>query len=196
MKNIEFSVSFEVNGKPVTSIEVHPVSFVKINEIWEKASADKDNPSVALQRGRIVAQTKFKAGDEVLNLTSADLQKLPSSVAKLIIAELDTGAGEKGEIAITGNGSTTPIVYRLGTPFTMKGGDKEIVISELEFLASTYGEVEEILATQEEMTKTLKLIRTVGKPVGTSLMRLPESLIDRITISDGLQIMRKVLPSF
>ena len=196
MKNIEFSQSFEIGGKPVTSLAVKPITFIQLVEVWEKALLDVNKPEVALQRGRILNQCVFKNGDEVLLAGDTDINKLPRNVAKEIISSLDDDIGPVGEVVIQGDGATSPIVYKLGTPFAMTNGKDDASIKELEFLAATYGEVEEILATTEEMPKAAKLIRTIAKPINSPLQRLPEWAIDKLTVGDGIQIMRKVLPSF
>jgi hypothetical protein len=122
---------------------------------------------------------------------------MPRAVASAIIKVLDKDQGPLGKVISQGDGCTTSIVYKLGTPFGMKNAAGEaMMIEELEFMAETYGEVEDILACDNELAKAGALITKLGKPVNSKLSILPGWALDRLTVADGVQIMRLVLPSF
>lgn len=192
MTKIEFTDGFRIGEKSVTSIEVNPLTFVTFFGLWTKASDNKD-----LRRKRIAHQTVFKAGDEVLTLDDLSLMQMPIPISKSIIDALDTGEGVAGKIIVEGDVITKPVVYKLGSPFKVKQGDKEVVISELEFSAKTFGEVEDILIADAEMAQAMALITKLARPIEIpSLMNLPGWALDRMTIADGITIMRKVLPLF
>lgn len=198
MKKIEFTTAVKVADKDVTSIEVAPLLFVEMAEIWRKAGMQK-NAATALQRERIRFQAHFMAGDTRVTPTDIDILSLPLGVAKSIIAALDANSGGKaGKIILEGDGVFKPAIFKLGTPIAMMGGDGGGVnISELEFKAATYGDVEDALAADTPMEKTLELLRRVAKPIDApQLLAMPAWAIDKITVADGLAIMRAVSPLF
>ena len=198
MKKIEFTASAMVAGKQVTSIEVNGITFMQFYDVWSKSiAAIGVKQEVALQRGRIKKQTVFKAGADVLELSDTDLMQLPFQLTKDIIAALDDGEGVAGKIIVKGDIATSPVIYKLGTPFAMKNGDTEISVSELEFSAKTYADVEDVLVADSSLSKTVMLVTKLAKPIEVpSLMQLPGWMVDRLTIADGFTIMKEVLPLF
>jgi hypothetical protein len=182
----------------VDSITVKPLYFTELVALWQAAS-DKPKPEAALQRLRMIKQVEYKSVDQVFTPEYEQVGQLPIAVAKAIIAALEVGQGVMGKLVSEGgDGTTTPIVYKLGTPIEMKGADgKSKAISELEFMAKTYSEVEDVLAADTELGRALALIRDVATPLGVDgLMRLPGWALDRFTVADGLGIMRSVSPVF
>lgn len=198
MVKIEFASVVTVSGKQVTSIDVKSITFMEFYEVWTKSlNVPGVKQDVAQQRGRIKKQVIFKSADGVLEATDTDLMQLPFGVTKDIFAALDHGEGEPGKIIVKGDVVTTPVVYKLGSPFTMKSGDKEIVVSELEFSAKTYADVEDILVADSSLGKTVMIVTRLAKPIEVpSLMQLPAWMVDRLTIADGFTIMKEVLPLF
>jgi hypothetical protein len=199
MKTIEFTQAVTIAGKAITSISVHQMTFVDLASAVKEAQAVKGvNFDSALQRQRMILQTHFMAGTERVIPEQQDVMKLPASVARAIIAELDDGlvAGD-GKILSEGDGSVTPIHIRLGDPIKLKDGKgKASEIAELEFLAPTYGDIEDVLAATDDISKAFMLLEKVASPVGFSLPRIPSGAISQISMADGLMIMRKVLPLF
>lgn len=198
MEKIEFTATVKIGEAVIDAIEVHPMLFFPLIDVWEKANnAPGNKPEVALQRARMKYQTHFKVGADRIAATDADIQKLPRTVASAILKLLDKGQGPLGKILAAGDGCTTPVVYQLGTPVEMKKQTGETVtISDLEFMAETYGEVEDILAAANDLAKAGELIKRLGKPIGSNLALLPGWALDRLTVADGIQVMRLVLPSF
>ena len=198
MAKIEFSDGVTVGGKNVTSIEVHGTTFMQFVAMWNRANLVPNvKTDVALQRERIKKQAVFTAGAEVVELNDVDLMQLPIRVTKAIIASLDIDEGTAGKIVISGDGATSPIVYKLGTPFVMKNAAGDVTVSELEFLAKTYGELEDVLVADSSLAKAAALVTRIAKPIEVpSLMQLPGWMIDRLTIADGFTIMKEVLPLF
>lgn len=196
MKKIEFTTEVKFGDKVIDTITVAPLTFVDLVKLWNKAVTAPGAYEVEMQRARIGHQAHFMSDGKRIIPDKAQLAQLPRAVAMDIIAGLENG-GEYGEVLTEGDGITTPVHIRLGTPIEMKDGKGNVTaIAELEFVATTYGEVEEILAADGELNKTLALLRTLAAPVGSSLTRLPAWALDRITPADGLLVMRKVLPSF
>lgn len=196
-KTIEFTSDVKFGEDAISSIEVHPIHFVELVGIWNRAFAATSKKEVVLQRARIMQQTHFMNGDKRIFPDEAQLRSLPLDVAKSIISSLELGQGVPGKVLGDGNGISSPVLYKLGTPISAKTGKGEKVeISELEFQATTYGEVEDVLASVSEMSQTIALIQGIAKPVSTTLMALPGWAIDRISVADGLTIMKEVLPRF
>lgn len=198
MKTIPFDTEVLVGTEAVTTINVMPITFVEFGSIWRNIDEKKSKASV--QRGRIKHQVHFLLADgKRVEPNDQDIRKLPISVAKLIIDALDEGQGEAGKLLSTdANGITVPIHYKLGTPIQMTSTTKGVqVISELEFKASVYGDIEDVLAADNSIEQTIELLRKVAKPVEVpSLTALPGWAVDRITIADGVTISNNVLPRF
>jgi hypothetical protein len=99
-----------------------------------------------------------------------------------------------GKIVRDGDGIDKAIVYELGTPISV--GQGKPPIKELEFQASTYGDVEDVLAVDAPIQQAAVLISTVAKPLGTSLSLLPSWAVNLVTVADGVTISNHVLPRF
>lgn len=197
MTKIEFTADVVFGDKVVTSITVAPLLFLPLCDMWSGLRSTGSKVRGELQRARIMHQTTFKAGDEVVTPDAASLAKLPATVAKDIIAALDIGSGLPGLVTKKGDGSTTPIVYKLGTPIEMKQGESTVSITELEFMASTYGELEDVLAADTDAEKAKILIRDIAVPLGVKgLQRVPGWALDRITSADGIGVMNTVTALF
>lgn len=197
MEKIDFTTDVKIGETVVTEIIVHPLRFLTLVSLWEVASSRPGKAETNLQRERIINQTHFCEGGNRLTPALSDIMQLPIPVAKSIIAALDKGNGKMGKVLAEGDGVTSAVIYELGTPIKMTDSQKkEIVIKEIEFKASTYGEVEDILSGDNSLTRTAELLK-IAAPVGVEgLTRLPGWAIDRITASDGTMIMNKVLPRF
>ena len=197
MTKIEYTSDISFGDQRVTSITVAPLSFMQLCEIWKGLRSTGDKVRGELQRARILQQTTFAVGDNRVQPDAAQLSKLPASVAKDIITALDVGSGTMGTVTSKGDGVTTPIVYKLGTPITMKQGSETVSITELEFMASTYGELEDVLAADSDAEKAKILLRDVAVPLGVkSLNRLPGWAMDRLTTADGIGVMNNVAGLF
>ena len=93
-----------------------------------------------------------------------------------------------------GDGCTSSIIYKLGTPIPMNNGAG--AITEVEILAETYGAVENISVAASDMDKTVEILK-IASPVGIDgLMTLPGWAQDQITVGDGIALMQDVLPNF
>lgn len=199
MHKIEITKAVKIGDVDIESIEVHPLKFVDLAALWRKAANPPKGvkPETALQRERIKKQAKFIAKDAEVPLTDDALQKLPLIIARDIIDALELGAGTVGEVLNDGDGVTKAVIYKLGSPFAMKDGKgTSTKIEELEFLAETYGDVEDVLSADNDMAAALELVRRVAKPLGTSMLVMPSWAVDALTVADGLGIMRNVLSRF
>ena len=199
MKKIEFSTPLSIGEKVIDEINILPLHFADLVKTWAKAERTAgDKPEAAIQRERIKHQVHFMSGKERVVPDDAQIRLIPIGIARLVIDSLDIGQGEIGKLLHAGDGITDPVLYKLGTPIEMKSGDKGVIkISELEFKATTYGELEDFLAAGSDSLRAMELLKTVAKPVEIeSLMRLPGWALDKITAADGIGIIREVLPRF
>ena len=89
----------------------------------------------------------------------------PTARPKLLTKHLDADEGEVGKIIKEGDGVSSSIVYQLGTPIPVTGKNP---ITELEFLASTYGDIEDVMSANDSIAQTALLIAAIGKPPGMS----------------------------
>lgn len=195
MIDIKFDKDVTIGGELIDTIKVEPLTFKEFANAWSKAQRDP-KPEVAINRHRIIHQTHFiKDGERVIP-EYEDIGRLPISVGKAIDEVLDEGQGVPGNVIGDGDGITKSLIYKLGKPFEIAVSGKKTAIEELEFKAEVYADVEDILATDGDLRKTLKLIETLAEPVGVSLMRLPGWAMDSLTTADGVTIMREVLPRF
>lgn len=197
MTKIEITEPVTFGDAAIDAITIDPLHFVTLVKTWARPD-DGLKPEVSIQRQRILHQARFMSGDKRIVPDVGQLANLPYTVAKAIIAALDIGQGPVGEVIGKGDGVFTPILYRLGTPIEMKSSkDGLIKISELEFKVSSYGQAEDILAAGSSADKVIALLTTVANPVQVETMpRLPSWAIDRITVADGVTIMRDILPNF
>lgn len=202
MRKIEFTEQVHIGEAVVTDIHVAPLSFVTFVTLWAQVMTEvrgKSNASATalLQRKRIKNQVHFKVADTRVVAADNDISRLPIPVAKAIIAELDAGEGIAGEMLNEGDGIRTPAHYRLGNPIEVESNGKKTKISELEFQAQVYGDIEDVLSADGELPQALELIRKVASPVDLETLKsLPSWAVDRISIADGVTIMRVVLPRF
>jgi hypothetical protein len=197
MEKIEFTATVKFGDTVIDEIKVMPLTFAEMGKLWRQAGNAKSRAEVALQRSRIMHQTHFMAAGKRVLPNEAQLSQLPASVAKAIIPALDNGQGVAGKLLNDGDGATSPILYQLGSPIGMKNGKGEDVsITELEFMASTYGEIEDVLCAENDIAKTLELFKRIAKPVGGSLQTLPGWALDKITTADGVTVMNLILSRF
>lgn len=199
MQTVEFSTPVKFGETIIDTIKVEKLGFVGFSDIWTAAAAKGTKDLMKnIRRGRIARQVHFMAAEKRIVPTDPDISTLPISVMKPILTLLDAESGPPGRVLEpVGDGMTTPIVYKLGTPFKSSNSKGEgEVIEELEFLASTYGEIEDMLAAPNDIQAALILIKTVAKPLGSKFQRLPGWAVDRLTMSDGVMIVNEVLKSF
>jgi hypothetical protein len=97
----------------------------------------------------------------IVPVTPEEVLRLPLPDFYRIVAALDNGEGKAGKIIRDGDGINTAIVYELGTPLPVIGKEP---IRELEFLASTYGDIEDVLGADGPAAQTAVLIKSVAKP--------------------------------
>jgi len=147
-----------------------------------------------IRRVRMAKQVTYFMATAPIQLSMADVLRMPIQAAREIAAKLDENEGKPGRISRPGDGIDKAIIYELGTPIST--GQGKSPISELEFMAKTYGDVEDVLAASTSFHQGLQLIESVAKPLGSSLTLLPSWAVNLITFADGFTIVREVLPHF
>lgn len=187
-----------VGEKRIATLDVRGVSFKRLSDAFNKASSRATSPS---ETGKFFTREKMRAMLSMLDADGNkveygenDLLNLPVKYARQVRKALDGDFAPVGKILKEGDGITTPILYELGTPLTTDKG----AVTELEFIAKTLGDIEDVMAAENGFTQSLELLQSVASPLGADvqLMRLPSWAVEMITAEDGLMIATKVLPSF
>lgn len=191
--------SFTIGESIVTKIVVQTIGFSALLALVASATrgvgSDEAELQKAVERTRFSAQVQYYAGDTLVIPDAAALLQLPIKLARRIRAAFAEPDSKGGKIVDpNADGITSPIIYVLGTPIPTDKGE----IKELEFQASTLGEVEDVLYRTNSHEQALALIRTVAVPLGqeTTLMTMPAWAVDLISIADGVTIAQEVLPRF
>lgn len=209
---IQITTPYMVAGKKATKFVVRPIGYVEMSGIATAAGREaKPGEANALVRARaIMARTQVITDDGKTHaIDPLMLHTMPRPVAKPLLNYINTegdipddvSAEERARLVATGatiltdgDGLTEPVLIRLGTPVMGTTGTDEKGISELEFIAKTYGDIEHVLAGTNDMDRTVALIRHVAKPAG--MLALPSWAVDAIDIRDGFFIQNEILPRF
>lgn len=197
MADNKIRIALQLDDKLVDGAVVKPLSFVNFSDCVEEARNLKEPKTWEgrIRRARMTRQVSYYTNGAMVPVTTSEMLKLPPSSARAIIDHLDEGDGTVGKIVRSGDGVGSSIVYQLGKPIPVQGQGKE-PIREIEFLARTYGDIEDVMAATDPIQQTVLLISGVAKPMGSSLMLLPSWAVGQITMADGVTIMREVLPLF
>lgn len=192
-------ITVQVDG--IEYIEVRAIGFVKYAEISStlRVVNEKDRLKM-IQRKRLMEQCQaFDIDKNKIEFTESMLTQLPPRIGKRLIdlANITLGTAD-GEPDILSNdeadGITAPILVKLSQP--LKTSKEEI--TELEFMAKTFGDIESACAEINPLQQTLTLISTVARPVMSSmkLQMLPSWAVDQISVIDGSFIAEHVTPRF
>lgn len=194
--NGKIPIAFQLGDKLVDSATVKNISFAQFSSYIQQARAMKDSKTfeAKLKRVRLQQQVDYHVNGTKVPLSIEDVLRLPISAARAIDLQLDQYEGTAGKIIREGDGIEKAIGYELGNPIPTGQGKEPI--KELEFLAHTYGDVEDVMAATDAIEQTEFLIKTIAKPVHTSLTSLPSWALDQISVADGVTIAQKILPVF
>lgn len=188
--------NYRIGAELVVSANLKPLMFKGFTEIVSEAQARaKDIKSLRKNINTIqMLKTVTLVTDKKQEIPMSDeiLLTLPLRVGKLIYDALSNSDSAQGEILKQGDGIDSSIIYKLGTPINSSGDS----ITELEFHAKLYSDIEDVLAEDMPQEQTIALINKVAKPIGTKLQALPSWAIEQITIADGMFISTKILPGF
>lgn len=210
---VDASTPFKVGQVQIAKISISAINFVGYAECFRerlRASAQGKDDVTAEKEFRRARRVKQVVGYDTKNnrveIDAASFGFMPRKLFVKVNNALDDFGDAKGEVITKdGDGIQTPIVYKLGTPFAFtdtKANTKPIgteqKIIELEFVAKTGGDIEEVLCHSNAIDQTVALLKTCATPLGgeTGLMRLPSWMLDAVTVADGFAIMSFVLPVF
>lgn len=189
-------ISFQLGEKLIDSATVKPISFAKFASFIQQAQQLKDKKTfeAKLKRVRMQQQVDYHVNGSVISLEMDDVLKLPIAAVRAINVHLDDDEGKVGKIIREGDGVDKAIGYELGRPIPVGQGKEPI--KELEFIAKTYGDIEDVLSATDAIEQAELLIKTIAKPVHSSLTALPSWAVEQISVADGVIIAQKVLPLF
>lgn len=205
MNRIELPTPIAVGDATVSAFLVRPLFFLDYAEIATKTAEEtavgKVKYETAFQRARMIHQcVGLTAEGAEVRLDDETLTVLPVGAARSLIAALSSDMGKSGVIlSLMADGVTAPLLYKLGTPIATGGvigedGKEDRSITEIEFFASNFGALEDVLAAITKVDQTVALIEHVAHPV--EMLGMPAWAARQITIADGLTIMNEVLPRF
>lgn len=178
---------------------VEPINYVKLVRLG--ASITTTNPrdvSKLLQRQRIFTQVTAYSDKGKCPFTEVELSSLSPALGKKLSRAVDEVLDQKDECQIissdAADGVSEPILVKLGSPLTM--GTE--TITELEFHAKTFGDIEAVFAEDHVGEQTILFIEQLAKPITSSLklQALPSWAVEQITPNDGIFIASKILPRF
>lgn len=192
----KISIIFPLGDNTIDGAVIRPLTFKAFSDCVTEAQAMKQPATIEarLRRVRLVKQVSYYVNGSVAPVTMEDVLRMPIPTARMIVAKLDDDEGKAGRVIRAGDGIDKAIVYQLGVPLQIAQG--RAPISELEFQASTYGDIEDVMAAPDQFAQTTMLIERIAKPLESTLVRLPSTALPMISLADGMIIMREVLPHF
>lgn len=209
---VDRNMPFIIKGLSVLKLIIRTINFEEYAKCLDIYSNElkKGSPILAqreLNRARLKRQVSAVcANGQTIPLDSENIGAMPSKLFVQAFNAINKFDEPKGSvISEGGDGVLTPIIYRLGTPFdfvdtnaTTRPIGTVPKIVELEFIAKTGGDIEEVMCHDNKIDQTLALIKTCATPLGgeTQLMRLPSWMISSLTYKDGFDILENVLPVF
>lgn len=193
----------------MTTYSVRPIGFKAYTRIVTQASATAKDDA---DRRRIILRERLKAQ---CGLTDETLATLPIPEALLLKDEIDnvlsSSPSSSSPVANllsppSADGITSAIHIQLSKPIPVS---KTHHISELEFLAATFADLEDAIAADAGTDRAIAML-AIAAPIITSipgtkpdhetptpsLMRLTSSHIDQLSVDDGIFIMQNVVPRF
>lgn len=187
------TIPFMIGEAHISKIEIRPCTFVELVKM--ASSLPVSGRAKALKRAQIKLQAKFlDASGKAIPIDDKGITQMPIKYGKLLSTMVEQDDAPRGKVIKKGDGITDPILFQLGTPLTTSGAS----ITELEFSAKTFGDVEDIVSLDGDLNQTLAMIETIGCPIGgdVTLLRLPSWALEAMRAPDGLALMQEVLPNF
>jgi hypothetical protein len=194
---------YQVDGQTVTELVVTELGFRVFCELVEKNMVVNDEKASQRKLFRARAKVQVKATlftKEVITLTDNLISKMPIPYALRLKdaineAMLAPDDASKPEILGEGDGIAIAIHLKLGNPIKF-GGDKP-PITELEFRADVFEDLEEAILADSRVDQIVGLFK-IAKPVDgpEGLIALPSWAFDQLSFEDGMFIANKILPNF
>jgi hypothetical protein len=184
---------WQLGDKTIDGAVVNTLSFQNFADYVTEAQAMKKPKTFEgrLRRLRLAKQVVYYINGSTTPVGQDEVTMMPIPNARMLTMHLDEDEGKEGKVIREGDGISKSIVYELGTPIPVQGKDP---ITELEFLASTYGDIEDVMSAPDSIQQTALLIATIGKPPG--MLQLPSWALNHITVADGVTIAKLVTPLF
>lgn len=194
---IEFNKGeLEIEGVGISHAEIGSITFKNFLSLSDRiASVESDAREAALTRLRMIEQVKLYTSDGgAIVLDDVKVLNLPIKVGLKLVRGLNASSVEPGKVINDGDGIEKPLLFKLGAPIKTKEG----VIEELEFMAKTFGDVEDIVSEPSAFKRGYMLIQKASKPIATGykLLRTSEAIAEKIVFEDGLAISIEVAPLF
>lgn len=189
-------IAFSLGDQRIDGAVVRPLSFQGFVECVNEASnmTQPKTFEARIRRCRMARQVVFYTGNTIVQVSPEDMLRLPIPDARTLLSKLDPSGIPAGKVIRKGDGIANAITFELGTPIPI--GQGKAPIKELEFVASTYGDIEDVLAATNAITQALMLISTIAKPLNTSLSQLPSWAAGQISIPDGFAVTNEIVPLF
>lgn len=211
---VDTKTPFKIGAVQIEKLVVSQISFAGYTECFKerisvaRRGGDEMAQEKAFKRARRIKQVSafYKDGTSV-PLTHEILGAMPRKLFVQVDNAVEIEDTARGKV-ISGkaDGISDPIIYQLGTPIAFddrnaagKPMGTEAKIIELEFIAKTGGDIEEVLCCPTSFEQMLALLKTCATPLGggdTGLLRMPTWMIEGITTADGFAMMASVLPLF
>lgn len=194
-------IKVDINHDGISHAEVRSIPFRKFVDLSLSIhTEDPANRLKLLQRKRIMVQSKvFDDNGQETVFDDLKITQLPPKIGRALVAASNVVLSVEGtpEVISRGeesNGVTGPVLYKLAQP--LKSSKEEI--TELEFHARTFGDIEAAFSESHPMLQTLVLIESIARPVLSSikLQALPSWAVDQISVVDGTYIAEHILPDF
>jgi hypothetical protein len=189
-----------IGGERITHFDVRPTSFAEFVRLAEQtnqiAGDDPKKWKIINRRIRMRAQIKTFAGTKQVEMTDLDIAQLPVQYGVALSKACDEGDGKAGDIVNPNDSISSPALYRLGTPLRFQQNSDEGMVTELEFIAKTFGDVEEIVSEQGQPQQMLVALNRICKPVGMPTVSMPTWAVEQITLADGFKMIETILPRF
>lgn len=192
-------IEIQANENGFTKFVVEPINFVSLVRLGNSlVIKNPRDTSKLLQRQRIFKQVTAFNEKGKAPFTEVELAALSPALGKKISRATEEVLDQENECEIISpddaDGVSAPILVKLGSPLVM-GSES---ITELEFHAKTYGDIEAVLAEDNPSEMTIIFIESLAKPITSDLklQALPSWAVEQITPNDGIFISRFVLPRF
>lgn len=196
---ITAELPYVTNDRAFKAIRVEPIGFTKYALTRKAAAGAKTEAQVRSRTAR--EQIKFQCvaiddNGKEHRFSDDDISAMPIPYAisvrdAMTLALFPADAGEAAILA-EGNGISSAILVKLGSPIKMQGGQE---IAELEFQAGTVSQLEDVISLDSHFEQTEALL-AIAKPATGTLLSLPSWAISQISLADGIFIMNKVRPAF
>lgn len=190
-------IIFPIGDTIIDGAVIRPLTFQGFAEAVTAAQAMSQPKTfeARIKRVRMLRQIQYFVGTAQRTVSAEELMRMPIPAARTLSRLMESAdEGKPGKIIRPGDGVDQAVTYELGTPIPVGQGKQPI--TELEFIAKTYGDVEDILAAPDTIQQTILLLQTIAKPLPSTLSALPSWASSIITMADGITISREILPLF